>query len=559
GVENNLRVAKDAFDAFKKGQKDALKIDDINGYSKAVRDLQQTTKQLGNLGLEPVKADMQQLRQTTQQLSNVSVSATSALQGMELQTKRMQNTTFAFNQVLREAPAFAYSFQTGLMGISNNLPILADNLKAARAAGVGKIEMLKGLAGALISPLNLIGIGIALLPTITKLFSDKEDKVKNTGKALKDYAQHMSDANRSVAKEIVEMRVLVAQMQDANRPMNERLAAMKNLQEQYPTYLANISKDSMLNGDLSDAIDKVTKSLRAKAMAMAAMNKMTESQSKILDAQKEKELLQTDLPSAQKDYEDALKKMRASKRTIDPNREGLDLSQINIGAATNFRKANEQFSKAVEEKARIVKRIKELNGVIKDATKDLDFYEKLASTSDAPVVGGNTKPMAAPKPPKKDAYKSFFDRLKTFELLKPDIPIQIKPVAPTQAMLDRVNEKTLLLLRAASLSLPVTLAFESNEVIQSKIEEKLAAFRAIGNIVNQTISQPMQAFFDTLLSGSGNALQSFGRMLSQIIKRLIATAAAAAAVAGILSLIPGFTLMQGGKSITGFKGLFKAF
>lgn len=74
------------------------------------------------------------------------------------------------NQLTREAPAFANSLNTGFMALSNNIPILADeinNLKIRNqelaASGKPTESILKTLAGALFSWQTALSVGVTLL------------------------------------------------------------------------------------------------------------------------------------------------------------------------------------------------------------------------------------------------------------------------------------------------------------------------------------------------------------------------------------------------------------
>jgi len=66
-------------------------------------------------------------------------------------------------QLTREAPAFTYSMTTGFMAISNNLPILFDEIKKTHSAGSGMANTFKAVAGALFSWQTAISLGITVL------------------------------------------------------------------------------------------------------------------------------------------------------------------------------------------------------------------------------------------------------------------------------------------------------------------------------------------------------------------------------------------------------------
>jgi len=76
----------------------------------------------------------------------------------------------SINQLTREAPAFANSLQTGFMALSNNIPILTDELgilidknKKLKADGKPTESILKTVAGAFFSWQTAISLGVTVL------------------------------------------------------------------------------------------------------------------------------------------------------------------------------------------------------------------------------------------------------------------------------------------------------------------------------------------------------------------------------------------------------------
>jgi hypothetical protein len=76
----------------------------------------------------------------------------------------------SINQLTREAPAFANSLQTGFMALSNNIPILTDELgvlidknKKLQAGGKPTESILKTVAGAFFSWQTAISLGVTIL------------------------------------------------------------------------------------------------------------------------------------------------------------------------------------------------------------------------------------------------------------------------------------------------------------------------------------------------------------------------------------------------------------
>lgn len=74
-----------------------------------------------------------------------------------------ERAQFSLNQVLREAPAFVNSLQTGFMAISNNLPMLSDEFNRLRQSGLTSFQALKVFATGLFSIQTGISVGVTLL------------------------------------------------------------------------------------------------------------------------------------------------------------------------------------------------------------------------------------------------------------------------------------------------------------------------------------------------------------------------------------------------------------
>lgn len=111
------------------------------------------------------------------------------------------NAAFALSQTLREAPAFAFSFQTGLLGISNNLPILADQFNALKASTGGTGSALAILGRSIFSMTNLLTIGISVLTIFGgKLF--------DTGEESKKTADEIDSLGDSISNLIAKQRQL---------------------------------------------------------------------------------------------------------------------------------------------------------------------------------------------------------------------------------------------------------------------------------------------------------------------------------------------------------------
>lgn len=105
---------------------------------------------------------------------------------------KLGNAQFAFQQILREGPAFTYSFQMGLMAISNNIPILVDELGRAKAAGSSTRDILVSLGKSLFSFGSLVTITLSVL----SIFGDR---LFNMGKDAETAKDALDELNKTIA------------------------------------------------------------------------------------------------------------------------------------------------------------------------------------------------------------------------------------------------------------------------------------------------------------------------------------------------------------------------
>jgi hypothetical protein len=98
-----------------------------------------------------------------------------------------ENATFALSQTLRELPSFAYSVQTGILGISNNIPILMDQFAAVRESTGSTAKALQIFGGSIFGVTNLITIGIGLLTIFAGKIFNTGSETEKANIHLKEY------------------------------------------------------------------------------------------------------------------------------------------------------------------------------------------------------------------------------------------------------------------------------------------------------------------------------------------------------------------------------------
>lgn len=198
-------------------------------------------------------------------------------------------------QVARELPSLALGWNTFFLAISNNLPMLTDELKKARIeyqamqeAGQKGIPVWKQLTKSILSWQTALVVGITLLSVygndimdwVASLFKG-EQAVLELANAEKDLADARKRGISNSVKERVELDLLYKATQDTSRSMEDRNEAVDELQKRYPSYFKNMSNEEILAGKASVAYGELKKAIIASAIARAQADKIAENSMKI--------------------------------------------------------------------------------------------------------------------------------------------------------------------------------------------------------------------------------------------------------------------------------------
>lgn len=191
------------------------------------------------------------------------------------------NATFQLSQVFRELPAFTYSAQTGVMALSNNLPMLADAFRQVSMATNETTGKVNGTMGALkIFGASIFSLGnIFTIAMSAFLIFNKEimNMIGLTDKAEQNatgFAKSLEEVSSAAASEIVTMQNLYRVATDVTMSMEERLYAVNKLQESYPAYLGNLSDEAILAGQAQAAYEALTDAMIDKAIFQAFEKEM---------------------------------------------------------------------------------------------------------------------------------------------------------------------------------------------------------------------------------------------------------------------------------------------
>lgn len=235
---------------------------------------------------------------------------------------------FSVQQVARELPSLAVSANTFFLAISNNLPMLADEIKKASiqykafkaelAAGNKDVKAVvpvwQQLAKSIISWQTALVVGITLLSVYGK-------EVINWGKELvkgKNYVLDLLSAEQelamarksawsSIAKEQTQLDILYNKLKNVTLSTTERNAAVREWVKNYKTHSDILDGEKVSIDKLKQSYAALSKEIYNKAVADKYADRAAGLAVEIEDAKMKMNRQKKDLLEAQQAYEKANK------------------------------------------------------------------------------------------------------------------------------------------------------------------------------------------------------------------------------------------------------------
>ncbi len=153
------------------------------------------------------------------------------------------------------------------------------------------------------------GVLFTLVATAVVAYKAFSKEVNIAVKNQKDLNDAMKDAERNVASEISNLKILYSTATDVRKSTDERTEAVRKLKEEYPSYFQNISDEIIMNGKAEKSYNDLRDAIIASARASAARSIIEKREGERLEEDRK---LQEKLDAKKK----ALKKAEA-----DPNKE----------------------------------------------------------------------------------------------------------------------------------------------------------------------------------------------------------------------------------------------
>lgn len=193
-------------------------------------------------------------------------------------------------QIVRELPAAKMGLNMFFLAISNNIPILIDEINRAKvaneglkASGQSSTPVWKQVASSLFSWQSAMMVGITLLTMygkdiadwVTGLFKAKE-AIKELLSAEQEMALARKKAVSDSMKERAELDLLYKKLRDTTLSTKERNAAVNEWMKKYPQHTNIMNGELVSLGKLESAYQSLSKQIIESAKARAYSDKITE-------------------------------------------------------------------------------------------------------------------------------------------------------------------------------------------------------------------------------------------------------------------------------------------
>ena len=283
--------------------------------------------------MEALKSKIKELQEQLRQLDETAENTDTVPAGATQAGRQYNGLHMSVQQIARELPAATMGLNMFFLAISNNLPVLTDEIKRAKAAneelkasGQSTVPVWRQLISSIFSWQTALMVAITVLSMYGKeiaswvgsLFKSK-DALEETRREQERLNKSMADARTSAAKETAGLRVLYAMTQNANASMRDRTAAVKELQSQYPAYFGSLSQEAILAGNASAAYRQLTQDIMSAAYARAYQERLEDLASKNVDELRGSQADYNYMSRSKKAYDDAVAYMNSAQGKADRN------------------------------------------------------------------------------------------------------------------------------------------------------------------------------------------------------------------------------------------------
>ena len=202
--------------------------------------------------------------------------------------------SMSVQQVARELPSLTMGANMFFLAISNNLPILADNLKQARVeydlmkkSGQTAVPVWKQVLSSIMSWQTALVVGITLLSVYGKDIINWIQGLFGADQAQKRLNESMTEFNTLLSKSEQEAKTLFSALERTKAGTEGHRKAINDINAAYGKYLPSLLSEKSTLNEINTAYQLVNKSLRENAALKAQSNTVDKVLEKAIKTQAE--------------------------------------------------------------------------------------------------------------------------------------------------------------------------------------------------------------------------------------------------------------------------------
>mgnify|MGYP005952801965 FL=1 len=219
--------------------------------------------------------------------------------------KTWDSLGISISQVVRELPAVAVSLNTFFLGISNNIPMVVDEIKRLRrqnellaAEGKEQISVTRSIVRSLFSFNTILVVLLTVFSMYGKEIITWIDKTLAGRDAAKSFEDALEDLNDELGKgstgsygqQIAVLRRLSENWKDLGNNIKAQTQWIKDNEKEFSKLGITIDSINDANNAFVDNTESVVAAYKARAKAEAALNVVSQQYQKLLVAENKAEL-----------------------------------------------------------------------------------------------------------------------------------------------------------------------------------------------------------------------------------------------------------------------------
>jgi hypothetical protein len=231
-------------------------------HKQAIRTYQQYAVTLGETNKLTIQAK-DNANRLGEQLSKIDAGVGNFRRNVGNYSSAWNGLGMSIQQVARELPNFAQSMQLGFLAISNNLPILADelkrakdNIKALKDEGKDAPSLFSQIASSVFSWQTLLTIGITLLVKYGAEIVDWATNVSDAEKMMRSYEKALGDTIKSESEGISKLVAAKQAINDNSTSREMQVRLLNEARSAYPEYLNALNIEKNTTEEINAALEQ---------------------------------------------------------------------------------------------------------------------------------------------------------------------------------------------------------------------------------------------------------------------------------------------------------------